>query len=96
MQGAGAGPAEHRMLYTALVYTPDKKHHRYLVDFELDVLAEQLRSQAAQAVVVVQVDPRSATAGVWVSDSANPRPRFVSVDAAWSGLGGASGSPYFM
>ena len=33
------------MLYTALVYTPDKKHHRYLVDFELDVLAEQLRSQ---------------------------------------------------
>lgn len=45
MQGAGAGPAEHRMLYTALVYTPDKKHHRYLVDFELDVLAEQLRSQ---------------------------------------------------
>jgi hypothetical protein len=45
MQGAGAGPAEHRMLYTALVYTPDKEHHRYLVDFELDVLAEQLRSQ---------------------------------------------------
>ena len=45
MQGAGAGPAEHRMLYTALVYTPDKKHHRYLVDFDLDVLAEQLRSQ---------------------------------------------------
>jgi len=45
MQGAGAGPAEHRMLYTAVVYTPDKKHHRYLVDFELDVLAEQLRSQ---------------------------------------------------
>jgi hypothetical protein len=33
------------MLYTALVYTPDKKHRRYLVDFELDVLAEQLRSQ---------------------------------------------------
>lgn len=45
MQGAGAGPAEHRMLYTALVYTPDKKHHRYLVDFELDVLAEQVRAQ---------------------------------------------------
>jgi hypothetical protein len=33
------------MLYTALVDTPDKKHRRYLVDFELDVLAEQLRSQ---------------------------------------------------
>jgi hypothetical protein len=45
MQGAGAGPAEHRMLYAALVYTPDKEHTRYLVDFELDVLAEQLRSQ---------------------------------------------------
>jgi hypothetical protein len=46
MQGAGAGPADHRMLYTALVYTPDKKHHRYLVDFELNVLAEQVRAQA--------------------------------------------------
>ncbi len=45
MQGAGGGPADHRMLYTAVVYTPDKKHHRYLVDFELDVLAEQLRAQ---------------------------------------------------
>lgn len=45
MQGAGAGPAEHRMLYTAVVYTPDKEHHRYLVEFELDVLAEQLRAQ---------------------------------------------------
>jgi hypothetical protein len=45
MQGAGAGPAEHRMLYTAVVYTPDKEHHRYLVEFELEVLAEQLRAQ---------------------------------------------------
>ncbi|WP_088258802.1 hypothetical protein [Fimbriiglobus ruber] len=45
MQGAGTGPADHHMLYTAVVYTPDKKHHRDLVDFELDVLAEQLRSQ---------------------------------------------------
>ena len=46
MQGIGAGKAEHRMLYTALLYTPDKKHSRYLVDFELDALAEQVRSQA--------------------------------------------------
>jgi len=46
MQGPGAGPAEHRMLYTGLLYTPDKKHTRYLVDFELDSLAEQIRSQA--------------------------------------------------
>jgi hypothetical protein len=45
MQGAGGGPADRRMLYTAVVYTPDKEHHRYLVEFELDVLAEQLRAQ---------------------------------------------------
>ncbi len=41
MQGIGAGQAEHRMLYTALLYTPGKEHTRYLVDFELDALAEQ-------------------------------------------------------
>ncbi len=46
MQGPGAGKAEHRMLYTALLYTPGKEHSRYLVDFELDRLAEQVRSQA--------------------------------------------------
>jgi hypothetical protein len=46
MQGVGAGKAEHRMLYTALLYTPEKEHTRYLVDFELDALAEQVRSQA--------------------------------------------------
>jgi hypothetical protein len=46
MQGIGAGKAEHRMLYTALLYTPGKAHTRYLVDFALDALAEQLRSQA--------------------------------------------------
>ncbi|MGH7173789.1 MAG: hypothetical protein ACRELG_26200 [Gemmataceae bacterium] len=46
MQGIGAGKAEHRMLYTALLYTPQKEHSRYLVDFELDALAEQVRSQA--------------------------------------------------
>jgi hypothetical protein len=54
MQGAGAGPAEHRMLYTALLYTPAKEHTRYLVDFELDALAEQVRAQA-RAVGVAQV-----------------------------------------
>ncbi len=46
MQGIGAGKAEHRMLYTALLYTPQKEHSRYLVDFDLDVLAEQVRAQA--------------------------------------------------
>jgi hypothetical protein len=54
MQGPGAGQAEHRMLYTALLYTPDKEHTRYLVDFELDGLAEQVRAQA-RAVGLTQV-----------------------------------------
>ena len=54
MQGIGAGKAEHRMLYTALLYTPDKKHTRHLVDFELDALAGQVRSQA-RALGVAQV-----------------------------------------
>lgn len=46
MQGVQASKAEHRMLYTALLYTPGKEHTRYLVDFELDKLAEQVRAQA--------------------------------------------------
>lgn len=54
MQGIGAGKAEHRMLYTALLYTPQKEHTRYLVDFELDALAEQVRSQA-RALGITQV-----------------------------------------
>jgi hypothetical protein len=54
MQGIGASKAEHRMLYTALLYTPDKEHTRYLVDFELDALAEQVRSQA-RALGIAQV-----------------------------------------
>jgi hypothetical protein len=54
MQGPGAGPAEHRMLYTALLYTPHKEHTRYLVDFELDTLAAQVRAQA-QALGLGQV-----------------------------------------
>jgi hypothetical protein len=54
MQGAGAGRAEHRMLYTALLYTPQKEHARYLVDFELGALAEQVRWQA-RALGIAQV-----------------------------------------
>lgn len=46
MQGVQASQAEHRMLYTALLYTPAKEHTRYLVDFQLDALAEQVRAQA--------------------------------------------------
>jgi hypothetical protein len=49
MQGLRAGKAEHRMLYTALLYTPGKEHTRYLVDFESDALAAQVRAQAAAA-----------------------------------------------
>jgi hypothetical protein len=54
MQGAGGGKAEHRMLYTALLYTPGKEHTRYLVDFGLDALAEQIRAQA-RALGLTQV-----------------------------------------
>jgi hypothetical protein len=55
MQGPGAGKAEHRMLYTALLYTPDKEHTRYLVDFDLETLAQQIRWQA-QACGVSRVE----------------------------------------
>jgi hypothetical protein len=55
MQGMGASKAEHRMLYTALLYTPEKEHTRYLVAFELDELAEQVREQT-RAVGVEQVN----------------------------------------
>lgn len=55
MQGPGGMQAEHRMLYTALLYTPDKAHSRYLVDFELDALTEQLRAQIG-ACGLTQVD----------------------------------------
>ena len=54
MQGVQASKAEHRMLYTALLYTPGIEHTRYLVDFELDALAEQVRSQA-RALGITQV-----------------------------------------
>ncbi len=54
MQGMGAGKAEHRRLYTALWYTPEKEHTRYLIDFELDALAEQVRWQA-RALGLTQV-----------------------------------------
>src|SRR5438552_10302430 len=51
---SGGQQAEHRMMYTALLYTPEKEHTRYLVDFELDALAEQVRSQA-RALGITQV-----------------------------------------
>jgi hypothetical protein len=54
MQGEQASKAEHRMLYTALLYTPAKEHTRYLVDFELNALAEKVRAQA-RALGITQV-----------------------------------------
>jgi hypothetical protein len=54
MQGPGASKAQHRMLYTALLYTPEKEHTRYLVEFELDELAGQVRAQA-RALGLLQV-----------------------------------------
>jgi hypothetical protein len=63
MQGPGAGPAEHRMMYTALLYTPDKKHTRYLVDFDLEPLAEQVRAQARACGVAEVKDLVAITDG---------------------------------
>ena len=46
MQHPDGSKAEHRMLYTAVLYTPDKERHHYLVDFDLDRLGTQLRQAA--------------------------------------------------
>jgi hypothetical protein len=45
-QESGGGKAEGRMLYTAVLYTPDKQRHHYLVDFDLRRLAGQMRRAA--------------------------------------------------
>lgn len=63
MQGPQASKAEHRMLYTALLYTPDKEHTRYLVDFELDALAEQVRAQARSLGIAQVSDLIAVTDG---------------------------------
>jgi hypothetical protein len=49
MQEPGGAKAQGRMLYTATLYTPDKSQTHYLVDFDLDRLAAQMR-QAATAL----------------------------------------------
>jgi hypothetical protein len=43
IQKSGGGKADHRMIYTAVLYTPDKKQNHYLVDFDLDGIAAQMR-----------------------------------------------------
>jgi hypothetical protein len=55
IQFSGGKKAEHRMLYTATLYTPDKSRTHYLVDFDLDQLAGQLR-QAAKLLGLHQAD----------------------------------------
>jgi hypothetical protein len=46
MQLPGGGKREHRMLYTGVLYTPDKSRALYLVDFDLGSLAAQMRRAA--------------------------------------------------
>jgi hypothetical protein len=46
LQKSGGDRSEGRMLYTAILYTPDKQHSHYLVDFDLDRLVGQLRQVA--------------------------------------------------
>jgi hypothetical protein len=65
MQQSGGGRAEGRMLYTAILYTPDKSHSHYLVDFDLDQLAAQMR-QAAIALGLGVADQLIA-----ISDAGN-------------------------
>jgi hypothetical protein len=43
IQASGGGKAEGRMIYTAVLYTPDKSHSHYLVDFDLGGIAAQMR-----------------------------------------------------
>jgi hypothetical protein len=63
MQGVQACQVEHRMLYTARLYTPDKKHSRYLVDFDLDSLAAQVRAQARACGLQATADLIAITDG---------------------------------
>jgi hypothetical protein len=48
MRGPDGAKAEHRMIYTAVLYTPDKRHSHYLVDFDLAKLAAQMRQAAVK------------------------------------------------
>jgi hypothetical protein len=47
MQGPDGAQADHRMLYAGVLYTPDKEHSRYVVDFDLDQVVAKLRRVAA-------------------------------------------------
>jgi hypothetical protein len=65
MQKPGGAKAEHRMLYTAVLYTPDKRRHHYLVDFELDRLAAQMRQAA------IKLGLGAANQVIAISDAGN-------------------------
>jgi hypothetical protein len=66
IQLSGGGKAEqHRMIYTATLYTPSKSQTHYLVDFDLDVIAAQLR-EAAKALGLGEADQLVA-----ISDGGN-------------------------
>jgi len=55
IQLSGGKKADYRMLYTATLYTPDKSRTHYLVDFDLDQIAGQMRA-AATALGLGQAD----------------------------------------
>lgn len=55
MQQPGGKQAEHRMMYVATFYNPDKSHTRYLTDWDLHRLAGRMR-QASIAWGLGQVD----------------------------------------
>jgi hypothetical protein len=65
VQQPGGGKAEGRMLYTGVLYTPDKSHSHYLVDFDLDQLAGQMRQAA------VRLGLRAADRVLALSDGGN-------------------------
>jgi hypothetical protein len=48
IQGRKGAKADHRMIYAAVLYTPDKSASHYLVDFDLGSLAAQMRRAAVR------------------------------------------------
>jgi hypothetical protein len=66
VQLSGGGKAEqHRMTYTATLYTPSKSRAHYLVDFDPGQIAQQMR-EAAKALGLGQADQMIA-----ISDGGN-------------------------
>jgi hypothetical protein len=55
IQLPGGKKAGYRMIYTATLYTPSKSRTHYLADFDLDQVAEQMRS-AAKALGLGEAD----------------------------------------